>query len=83
MTAVGTTAVPITDTNLKLIQNLGPDDLFVGFEGVTSATGVRVAAEQAISIGATNKPVWVVSSGTSDMRIMGGAMGLHAAEVAP
>ena len=59
-----------------LIQNLGPGDLFVGAAAVTSATGVKISAGDSITMGYSSQPTYIVSSATSDARLMYGATGI-------
>lgn len=58
-----------------LIQNLGPDDLYVdSTSSVTTADGLRLAAGETVGVGANNH--WAISEGTSDVRtLVGGTAG--------
>ena len=66
---VGTTPVNLPG-GYPLIQNLGPDPLYIGDLGtVTPATGVKLAPGQSFTAGGRGGGPWVVSSGTSDVRL--------------
>lgn len=73
MASVGTTAVHIGSG--LLVQNLGPDDLYIGESTVTEANGVFVAAGNSAAVG-YGLSYYVVSSGTSDVRVLGGGVGV-------
>jgi hypothetical protein len=63
-----------------LIQNLGPDDLYVSdLAMVTTDTGVQITPGHSISVGA-GETHYGVSEGTSDVRICGAGTGLFAAD---
>lgn len=69
---VTTTAVAVgtASDEYPLIQNLGPDKLYVGLDStVSAATGVQLDVGRAINT--ANRVVWVVSAGTSDVRLLG------------
>jgi len=72
----------ITDTPVEvgsssyLIQNLGPDKLYVGGSSVTVETGIELQVGQALTVGETRSSVFVVSDGTSDVRILDRGMGI-------
>lgn len=53
-----------------LIQNLGPDDLYVDpSSSVTVGNGLRVAAGKAVAVtGSVN--YYAISEGTSDVRVL-------------
>lgn len=72
---VGTTPVTIGRFPC-LIQNLGPDLLSVGQEGIDTGEWVEVASTHSVSIGATSINTQVVSAGTSDVRILGSGTGI-------
>lgn len=72
-----TTTPAIIGEDPCLIQNLGPDILYVGYQDVTSSNGVQVASGGHAVIGETNDPVYVVSVGTSDVRILGRGENLY------
>lgn len=62
--------------NYPLIQNLGPDPIYVGADSsVSTATGVKVESGQ--SFNANSPSTWVVSSGTSDVRSIDRGVGIH------
>jgi hypothetical protein len=73
--AVSTSAVKLTsqrtpaNRNAALIQNVGTDILYIGGATVTTATGIRVAANEHIVI---EGPVEVfgISVGSSDVRVI-------------
>ncbi len=66
-----------------LIQNLGPDDLYVGEESVDSDTGFKVPSGSAVTVGNTAWDVWVVSDGTSEVYTLGEGGGLYSPPAAP
>jgi hypothetical protein len=73
---VGTTAVSV-GTGPGLVQNLGPDEMYVGNStGLTSSTGVLVPANKAMAFGFSNTPIYVISAGASDVRFLYGGSGL-------
>ena len=59
-----------------LIQNLGPDDLFLGSLGVTVETGVRISAGSSITVGYDSEQFYAVSAGTSDARVLASGSGI-------
>lgn len=69
MSSVGTTPVQIGDDSY-LIQNLGPDPLYVGNSDVTTDTGVQINTGESLTVGVTETDVYVVSAGTSDVRTL-------------
>lgn len=73
MPSVGTTPVHIGSG--VLVQNLGPDDLYIGESTVTEANGVLLAAGVSVAVG-YGLSYYVVSSDTSDVRLLGGAVGV-------
>ena len=74
MPTVTTTASALAATGL--IQNLGPDEIFLGESGVTSGNGFRVSSGEAVAVGNTNAALYAVSAGTSDVRFLGRATGI-------
>jgi hypothetical protein len=67
--SITTTASPLPSGGL--IQNLGPDEIYVGeSSAVTSSTGVRVSADEVIAVGFVNLGLYAVSAGTSDVRTL-------------
>ena len=60
----------------RLIQNLGPDPIFVGEEGVTEDDGIQLLAGQGMSVSYTNYNLFMVSSGTADVRTLGQGDGI-------
>jgi hypothetical protein len=59
-----------------LVQNLGPGAIFVGLSaGVTAASGLKLDVFDAIEIpAATTGSIYIVSDGTADVRVLGGAV---------
>lgn len=71
-----------------LIQNLGPDDLYVEVTAenqpepdLTADTGLQIGAGQSVSFDNSNFWIWGVSDGTSDVRSLEGGSGVFAAAV--
>lgn len=79
---VGETPIRIGSASY-LIQNLGPDNLYVGDEDVTDENGLQLAAGESVARGVTNAATYVVSSGTSDARILGRGTGFFSPATAP
>ena len=70
-----TTSAPL-GSGPRLIQNLGPDILYV--QDVTPATttdGVKVASGSSIVIGG-GESYYAVSAGKSDVRVLGRGLGI-------
>lgn len=65
-----------------LIQNLGPDEVYIGEDGVTSSTGIKVLSGQAITMAVPNEPTYAVSAGTSDVRFLSRCQGISSVEEA-
>jgi len=83
MSTVTTTPV-ILNAGSQLIQNLGPDDLYVGqtadgVAAVTTANGIRLSVGESISYNNQNTKPSVVSSGTSEVRTMHSVTGVYLA----
>ena len=74
MPSVTGTAVAIASGGL--VQNLGPDDVYLGNSDVTTSNGTMLAAGESIAVGETNTPLYAVSSGTSDVRTLARATGI-------
>lgn len=75
MPAVGTTAVVI-GKDAYLIQNLGPDTLYVGeTDAVDEENGIQLLVGEALSVGATNVSIYAVSEAASDVRILSRGLG--------
>lgn len=74
MAVVNDTAVSIASAGL--IQNLGPDAAYVGGASVAPETGFRVSAGEAVSVGLATNTLYVVSDGTSDIRILSRGIGI-------
>lgn len=76
MPNVGTSPVNLAG-EYPLIQNLGPDPLYIGDRStVTAATGVRLTTGQSFTA-SKSSGTWVVSSGTSDVRLVNRGTGIH------
>lgn len=76
MPNVGTTPVNLAGKN-PLIQNLGPDPLYVSDAStVTASTGVKLTVGQSLVV-ATAKGPWAVSGGTSDVRLVNRGAGIR------
>lgn len=78
MPTITTTASPIASASL--IQNLGPDTLYINEGSVTAQTGVRVSVGEALVVGTSNDTLYAVSDGSSDVRVLGRATGIFSAE---
>jgi hypothetical protein len=66
---------------VMLIQNLGPDALYVwDEEGVTADNGVQVSVGRAVVVGSGFEH-FGISAGTSDVRTLAGGLGLFDADV--
>lgn len=66
-----------------LIQNLGPDTLYVGEASVNSDNGFRVISGAAVVVGDTTWDVYVVSEGDSEVYLLGEGGGIYAPPVIP
>lgn len=62
--------------NGVLIQNLGPDTVYVGELAVAPESWLPISANGSIAIGTSNTPTYVVSDGTSDVRLLGQGSGM-------
>lgn len=88
MASVGTTPVTV-GPGPRLVQNLGPDDLYIGHSNVdgaplvTVAAGIRLSAGESISLASTSTAISVVSSGTSEVRNLSSGSGMYSASVTP
>lgn len=68
-----TNSATMVTTAGSLVQNLGPDDLYVdNVSTVTTASGLRVAAGETVAVGANNH--YAISEGTSDVRVLSGGI---------
>lgn len=82
MSAVTTVAVAL-GPGPRLIQNLGPDDLYVGSSNmngdplVTAEDGIRLSSGESISLQSTSSKISVVSSGTSEVRHLSSGTGVY------
>lgn len=76
MPNVGTTPVNLAAKN-PLVQNLGPDPLYVSDAStVTASTGIKLVAGQSLTV-LTSKGPWAVSGGMSDVRVVSRGTGLR------
>lgn len=75
MPSISTTATSL-GSNPGLVQNLGPNNLYLGGSSVTASNGLEVTPGESVSVGFTNSPIYGISAGTSDVRVMGGARGI-------
>jgi hypothetical protein len=74
MPTIEETAVSIASAGL--IQNLGPDAVYIGGTAVTTETGFRVSSGEALAVGTATSMLYAVSDGTSDVRILNRATGI-------
>lgn len=75
MTATTTAApVAVPGSATPLIQNLGPDPVFLGPQGVTTGNGLKLAVDAAYEfpgdLGRGPGKLYAVSTGSSDLRIL-------------
>lgn len=75
ITATTTAApLPLSGHQTPVIQNLGPDPVYLGGSEVTIGNGLQLATDAAyefpsdLNLGFGN--VWAVSAGVSDLRIL-------------
>ena len=81
MASIGTTAVNL-GKNGQLIQNLGPDDLYIApTPSVGLSSGFRIVPGESLSFGYSNDPMYAISGGTSELRSLSGGTGMYAKEV--
>lgn len=74
MPTITTSQVLVTAS--ALIQNLGPDDLYVAdVNPATTSNGFKVEEAESIAVGG-GRTYYAVSAGTSDVRVLGGASGV-------
>jgi hypothetical protein len=76
---VGTTAVPIAASGL--IQNLGPDPVYIGEGSVTLDSGVRLGVGESMTVGHSNGTLYIMSESSSDVRVLGRATGIFVGEI--
>lgn len=75
MPTITTTAGRVPSAGL--IQNLGPDDVYIGeSSSVTSSTGLKIVAGKSVAVGNTNGTLYAISAGTSDVRSLTRATGI-------
>ena len=77
-----TTAQVTIGNGQALIQNLGPDALYIGDDGVDSTSGIKLVAGKALSVAFSDTALYAVSSGTSDMRLLPDGTGVFDAPAA-
>lgn len=92
MAVVSVTATPKRICNgVSLVQNLGPDALYVDVSTsptdgpspvLSSSNGVQVSSGEAVSFDNENLHVWGISGGTSDVRVLEGGNGIYGAAAA-
>lgn len=83
MPSVGSTdAVLIADVP-GLIQNLGPDSVWIGGSDVDDTSGVKVLPGQSITTAVPIVALYGISSGTSDVRFLGRCTGIFSADTTP
>jgi len=75
MPTVGDTRVSLGG-QAQLIQNLGPDKLYLGGPDVTEDDGLEVLSGQTVSIGPLNDELYAVSDDTCDVRTLVRGAGL-------
>jgi hypothetical protein len=76
------TTTPVSlGTGAQLIQNLGPDALYLGDASVDEDTGVLLNANESIVVGNLNHPLFAVSADTSDVRTLSRGQGIFPAFV--
>lgn len=59
-----------------VVQNLGPDTLYLGEATVTAGAGVKVEIDKAVTIGGTNSVIYAISDGECDVRILSQGLGM-------
>lgn len=71
------TSTPVSlGKNQKIIQNIGPDPLRVGYSDVSAGEGLHLTAGAVCVVGTTGRDIYVMSSGaSSDVRVLGGGIG--------
>ena len=53
-----------------IIQNLGPDYVYIGFDNtVTALTGIRLITREVYANSSYSGEIWVISAGVSDLRV--------------
>ena len=81
MSTIDTTSVTLT-TSGALVQNLGPDELYIAdVSPATSTNGFRLESGESLAVG-SGRTYYAVSAGSSDVRLLGGASGVFD-DVAP
>jgi hypothetical protein len=76
------TLMEVTDTAVslgtgaKLIQNLGPDALYLGDAEVSDETGVLLEANTSLVVGQLNQSLYAISANTSDVRVLARGQGI-------
>jgi len=62
----------------QMIQNLGPDTIYVGGPSVTAETGFTVKIGETFAMLYNGTPSYAVSAGNSDVRRLPGGSGMYA-----
>jgi len=65
----------------QLVQNLGPDELYLGESDVDSSTGVLLNANESTVVATRTHDLYVVSAGSSDVRTLSRGQGIFPAFV--
>lgn len=73
------TTTPVQISSSQLIQNLGPDVLYIGNSSVSASTGVRIDSGKSIAFNYSNSSIYAVSAGTSDVRTVNAGTGVFGA----
>lgn len=76
MTAVADEPVGI-GTGPQLVQNLGPDVIYVGGPNVDDTTGFTVQPGETFAMLYNGTPSYAVSAGNSDVRRLPGGSGMY------
>ena len=82
MPSFDTTSATLTTVG-ALVQNLGPDELYVAdVTPATSSNGFRLESGESLALG-SGRTYYAVSVGTSDVRVLGGSSGVFDDVAAP
>lgn len=87
--ATATTTPTTIGSSACLLQNLGPDNLYVGNSDssgnplVTSTNGFRLAAGQSVAVTNGSTETSIVSEGSSEYRILNRGIGVFADATTP
>lgn len=77
MTAVADEPVVI-GTGPQMVQNLGPDVIYVGGPNVDATTGFPIKNGETFAMLYTGTPSYAISVGNSDVRRLPGGSGMYA-----